>query len=391
MSSLNQARQFNQKGVYTIGNAETKHLSPEDLCLSKLIKLEIELEIEKISRANRMEKETKKKTYTYENLVDLKNILMLVARKTTSQSSSGIGLNESLSEFDDIETLEYFIQIFDNVCRLANVYIKLMSTGCLFFKNFLAKVYCDQSNKLSRSSHATVNISILSGLAPLKLENKQEETLKSLNGMRLFFENCLDFWVNHVNTIRDSYMLINYYTTNQVVYLQQVLGEILAESGQCEEFHVLQAFALLSFIRDDLDKSKLVAAYAELKLKFQSLRKKTESRQKLNTYEDKHNEFINRLALANDFSRAVVKKAVSIYGTSNEQEIITYCLENEFDEYSATNAVEDNEFEMIGDDQDTPMSLELNQAWVMRKSNLIRNFQYIWHLHWQYEFKLCSL
>jgi hypothetical protein len=115
LSSLNQARQFNQNGVYIIGSPETLFFSPETLSLSKLIKLEIDLEVEKIAKTSKtLEKKREKKVYTYENLIELKNILMLVARKTSKPKVPN-QFNDSISDFDDIETLEYFIEIFDNV------------------------------------------------------------------------------------------------------------------------------------------------------------------------------------------------------------------------------------------------------------------------------------
>jgi E3 ubiquitin-protein ligase RNF213 len=387
LSSLNQARQFNQNGVYIIGNPETLFFSPETLSLSKLIKLEIDLEVEKIGKTTKtLEKKREKKVYTYENLTELKNILMLVARKTSKPKVPN-QLNDSISDFDDIETLEYFIEIFDNVCRLGNVFIKLMNNGCLFFKSFTAQVFCDQSNKLVQNGDSNVVIKMLGSFVEKKyliLENKREEATKSLNDMRLFLENCLEYWVNYVHSIRDQYLNLNFFTTSQTVYLQQVMATFLNNFSNLDKFDEWQLYTLLSFIRQDLDRVKLLNAYDELKLNYNSLKKTS---LKNTSYLDKTDEFINKIAQNNNFNFSVVKKAVDIFGHTNEQEIISYCIENDVGDFEM---VEEN-LETIADDESNNTTDNLNDLSEMR--NFIDKLKLTWNyfLKKQSEFHKDSL
>ena len=87
-------------------------------------------------------KKLETKRYTYSQLKDQQNILMLMAKKNTIMSE----------EDDETKTLEYFLEIFDGITRLAELYLKLLRNGCILFNKFEAVVYCDILNDREKMS-----------------------------------------------------------------------------------------------------------------------------------------------------------------------------------------------------------------------------------------------
>jgi hypothetical protein len=132
LSSVNQAKQFNLKGVYRVGNLTGRSCYAltefnSSLTINDIIELECEMDIGKDDK-NAKVNEKRVEKLNYHQLNELKNILMLMARKSTMTiaSSQASGVKE---QDDDSETLDYFIDVFDNVIRLAEIYLKLVEKG----------------------------------------------------------------------------------------------------------------------------------------------------------------------------------------------------------------------------------------------------------------------
>lgn len=111
MSSIEQATQINMNGVYKI---EQK---VNDESVEKWMFLETEFVISQENDSSKNQKELK--LLGYDELNELKSMIMLVAKRTATQDGQD----------DENQILEYFIEVFDNVVRLTETFIKLTSKG----------------------------------------------------------------------------------------------------------------------------------------------------------------------------------------------------------------------------------------------------------------------
>ena len=136
MSSLKKAKRINEQGVYRI--------SPEVRCVRSCLD---EMEGGGVARLDELislelrESMDESEVYTYEQLKDLQSILMLFVPR-----------QEQRSDRDTEVALETFIETFNGVVRLAELYLQLNSHGCSFFRNFKALIYnsADEGDKLNR-------------------------------------------------------------------------------------------------------------------------------------------------------------------------------------------------------------------------------------------------
>jgi E3 ubiquitin-protein ligase RNF213 len=336
LSAINQAKQFNEKGVYKIGftNSGFYSKSGEKLeslkNISKLIELEIELEMESndTSSKTKAKKQFKKTIYNLERLKETQNLLMLVAKKSKS-----IDKKNQIDEDDDDDesmAMEYFIEIFNNVVRLAEIYLKLINNGCIFFESFMVKVFCDFGNKIYNKKLPTLTMESKSESIAYELntQNIGDTTINALKNACVFMENCHDLWLEHLFAIRNEYNSINYYSIKQIIFLRYNLSKLLLLSDEStEQNDTDMAFSLLSTICPNLNISNLKNFHQLTLEKYKEIKNS-----KLNisdVIDDKINKDINKIATDNNFNLNVVKKAFKLFGSSNKNQIIDYCIEND--------------------------------------------------------------
>jgi hypothetical protein len=324
---INKAKQFNEKGVYKIGNHNSlayydlSQYNQSQVCIENIIELECDIEI---IGDQRRKTESKNVKLNYEKLNELKNFLMLVARK----SSISINNND-----DDSETVDYFIEVFDYVIRLANAYLKLINKGCFLFEYFLAKLKCRYP--ASNKSHLEISLS-----QKVKIDNTIDSTIECLKSSCEFLENCYDLWLEEINSIRNEYDSINYFSINQIIYLRKILSKyLLIKSGkQNSSSHdsfsfnqLFDMFYLLTHSSDIYSNNNLdfyLTLFNKSKQEFQKTSKFHD--QKSISVQEKRNEiFIHDFASRNNFSLALVQKAVEEFGTQNEDKLYDFCLEND--------------------------------------------------------------
>ena len=212
MSSINKAKQFNLNGVYRIGS-KSMH---GEIDLEKITSVSNLIEF----NANIYKEDGKlkeKMTCSYDDMKELQNILLLVAKK---------------EEDDDEKDLEYFIEVFNSIVRLAEIHLKLMSSGCDLFENLVIHVYCDIFDKRIKSGNPSITISYESKYSPQvvseiksHVSNKTDKTNVCLKNVCSFMESCHDEWQKHVVAIRNQYKFINYFNTNQIIYLRAKLSK----------------------------------------------------------------------------------------------------------------------------------------------------------------------
>jgi hypothetical protein len=224
VTSLKRAKLFNEIGVYVIENSS--------------IDFEDEPNVENLMRL-----ECDATEYTYSQLKELQNILMLVARKTNTD-----GMDD-----DESCTSEYFIDIFDSVTRLCELYYKLLfKYGCLLYEKFKTKVYCDCKQERLRAKKVQVEIFFdncsLSRTVAVAIDN--EPTNKLLLFVCSFLDKCLDEWQLYINRMRTEYHCLNYLNMNQINWLRVKL------SGR-DDFDFSQIKWLLFNINESFDESIL--------------------------------------------------------------------------------------------------------------------------------------
>lgn len=108
MSCIEQAKQINANGVYKITRGSSG--------LESWVTLETEF-IKPAAEGS--EKETKR--FGFDELNELKSMIMLVAKRTATTDAQD----------DENSTLEYFIEVFDYVHRLADTFLKLVNKGAI--------------------------------------------------------------------------------------------------------------------------------------------------------------------------------------------------------------------------------------------------------------------
>ncbi|XP_075760215.1 E3 ubiquitin-protein ligase RNF213 isoform X4 [Pelodiscus sinensis] len=201
LSSLSLATAINSKGIYIIRAPPKGQVSLDTVLLLSLPESHGDSE--------------EMRQYSLEELRELLNKLMLM---------SGKG--------DQGMEVETFSEVFSNVQRLAQSFIDLYSAGNMLFRSWIANVYCSPMSEvcISMDFHLKL-VRELSGTG-----NMTAILLDLCRKMETF----LDKWKCFMAEKRSQYFYLNYYTSEQLVYLCRELG-----TRQPSE----NALMMLSFIK----------------------------------------------------------------------------------------------------------------------------------------------
>ncbi|KAK3585576.1 hypothetical protein CHS0354_036763 [Potamilus streckersoni] len=224
VTSLAQAEAINSKGIFCIGAFSTAQYTTMGLDLQNTIQLTVPDHEE--SQGDRQ--------YTFEQLQDLQSRLMLVAGKAEQGK-------------DDVDR---FMLVFDNVMRLANVFIKLNSAGCILFKLWQTKFLCDPNRSVCAFIKFGPEAKTLKGRC-----TQNDDVTTIIPKIARFMENCLDKWLDHINQKRSKYLELNYFTTDQLVILQQELVKVGPNQGLD-----IKIYPLLSVVKENCTYEDLVDA-----------------------------------------------------------------------------------------------------------------------------------
>ncbi|KAL3881517.1 hypothetical protein ACJMK2_027949 [Sinanodonta woodiana] len=225
VTSLAQAEAINSKGIFCVGALNNVTNTTMGLDIQNTLQLTVP-DHEKEFQGHRQ--------YTFEQLQDLQSRLMLVAGKAEQGK-------------DDVDR---FMLVFDSVTRLANVFIKLNSSGCVLFKHWQTKFLCDPKRPVCAF------IEFGQGAKPLKgRRTKIDDVTAVIPKIARFMENCLEKWIGYINQKRSEYLELNYFTTDQLVILQQELVKV--GSSQNPDIKI---YPLLSAVKDNCTYEDLVDA-----------------------------------------------------------------------------------------------------------------------------------
>uniref|UniRef100_A0A8C1YEU9 RING-type E3 ubiquitin transferase n=1 Tax=Cyprinus carpio TaxID=7962 RepID=A0A8C1YEU9_CYPCA len=214
-SSLSLASTINMNGVYII----SRHGSPE-----RILKLHI---IEEHDEG------CETRLYSFEDLRDLQNKLMLMSGKGDQ------GQRE----------VNRFAEVFASVERLASAYIDLFVAGNPLFREWEAKVTCKNKDAcIIMDFHLGNDVSVM----------VEGEVTEQLLEVCKKMESCLNFWMTFMDKQRSQYYYLNYFTSEQVVYLcSQLTQKNVTEMKD-------QVLMMLSFIKPNCSFSDVIQAWQKM-------------------------------------------------------------------------------------------------------------------------------
>ncbi|RNA22614.1 E3 ubiquitin-ligase RNF213-like [Brachionus plicatilis] len=312
LSSIEQARQINENGLFKI-ELLPKHLAIQDM---------IQVDVTMVNKVNNTQKEKK---FNYEKLNELKSILVLLTKKAS----------DFADDQEDANTLDYFIQIFDNCIRLANIFLNMRNNGCDFFNNLKLNLYSD-SNNTRLDNQPLIELMFDQNAA---ISDAKRPSLQILSEICSKMEYFFDLWTKYVEMVRDEYHFINHFTVNQILLVKSCLQNTL-DNQQIDRFHFDLLTSMLYNIRSDLEKDSFVDVVKRLVEKTKSLKfKNIFIDKKIDKNQVEKFEKIRLYAQNNGFSVQVVKDAYDMYGNFGE-ELLNYCLENDSDAYDQNENLE---------------------------------------------------
>lgn len=147
----------------------------------------------------------------------------------------------------------HILQILDAVVRLSNVYIKLISDGCVLFAKWQATFFCDE--------HTPVCAFLTFG------QGRDAQTLKGqtastdndvgfiIQKTAKFLEDCHERWLSYINEKREKFYWLNYFTIDQIVFLQQEIVSVTASQDPS-----VFTYPMLSDVKQNCNKENLLRA-----------------------------------------------------------------------------------------------------------------------------------
>ncbi|XP_073901038.1 E3 ubiquitin-protein ligase RNF213 isoform X4 [Castor canadensis] len=165
--------------------------------------------------------------YSSEELKELLNKLMLMSGK---------------KDHSNVE-VERFSEVFCNVQRLVQVFIKLYSAGNMLFRTWTAKVYCRP--RQSVSVRMDFDMELVSQLA------EGGDVVEILEALCRQMEHFLDRWKMVVTQKRTEHFYLNFYTAEQLVYLSTELRNLRPSEA---------ALTMLSFIKGNCTAADVLQA-----------------------------------------------------------------------------------------------------------------------------------
>lgn len=220
-NAISKTKCINKSGVYSVGFHENKLFKNR----ANVISLKYNLEQQNASADPKLSPGDTTRCMDLQQLTDLHNKLMLI-----------VGGDQELKN-----EVDQFGEIFDGILRLSETYIKLCTAGCTLFHHWRAVFFCCPSKKNKVYMHFS------SDGPPLKASEKN--VAGQIQDICRYMESCLEEWVKHVEEQREQFCHLNFFTTQQLMILQQELSKIKNDSD--EDVVGQKVYALLSLVKND--------------------------------------------------------------------------------------------------------------------------------------------
>ncbi|KAK2820122.1 hypothetical protein Q5P01_023081 [Channa striata] len=178
-SSLSLASSINAHGVYHIGWSDQ---NTEKRCLQNMVQVTVK-------------RGREEKSYKLDDLLELQNKLMLMSSKGEHRR----------------EQVNSFTEVFEGVQRLGTILLRMQTSGNLLFRKWHAKVQC------SAQQQPCIKVTFLSlgGDEMLYYGDLTQQLQKLAHSM----DSCQKEWCSLVSDMRSRFILLNHFTSEQMVYL----------------------------------------------------------------------------------------------------------------------------------------------------------------------------
>ncbi|KAL5009497.1 hypothetical protein ScPMuIL_011802, partial [Solemya velum] len=325
VTSLFQAEAINSKGIYRVGflGAPQK----DELELSDVLDLRV----------------GEDGSYTFTRLQDLQSRLMLVAGKAEKGK----------------EDVERFTMTYDGITRLCKVYIKLLSSGCVLFKNWKATFLCDPKRPVCMF----IEFGNAEEKAILKGHRGGEELCTLIPSLAKFMEDCLQSWLEYIDRKRYEYFHLNYFTIDQLVILQQELAKLGVDEEPSNWL-----YPLLSFVKSNCDREDIISAMKAAKQDIENKDQEMPEEQEAGVDEMQEDSINTRAQIQNfieevsaaGFPQEVAKRALNHFEPDNVDEAILWCFEHDasMTERSQVNTGPDSDDAMVIEETTSPVEEE---------------------------------
>ncbi|XP_020567705.1 E3 ubiquitin-protein ligase rnf213-beta isoform X2 [Oryzias latipes] len=218
-SSLSLASSINECGVYSVGWSER---NTERRCLQNMVQVTV----------NRGREE---KSYKHEDLLELQNKLMLM-------SSKGEHGREQVTRFTEV---------FEGVQRVGAILLQMQTSGNMLFWDWHARAFC-----CAQQQQPCIRITFSSlGGEQMEYHGEVSQQLQQLAELMDF---CHKEWLDFIGEMRSSFSVLNYYTTEQMVYLCRWIHRVCLTQASAPQ----QLWNLLVPVKSQCTLNEIRAAYA---------------------------------------------------------------------------------------------------------------------------------
>ncbi|KAM6240959.1 E3 ubiquitin-protein ligase rnf213-alpha-like [Porphyrio hochstetteri] len=219
-SSISQARSISRNGIFTI-SAPSKFKATLEDCIS--------LRVLNDSEQSASSTDQKDKKYSLSQLMELQNKLMLMSTKIEQGR----------------EDANCFLEILGKVETVGKLYLELLSVSNILFIDWKADIYCNPQKNVKVYTEFGIAGILVQSTGPL---------LEELGNLSKAMELCLTEWKKYLQTQRDTYYHLNFFTANQLFYLCSQLARV--QKGIIEP----QVLIMLSVIKHDIKEEDIKKA-----------------------------------------------------------------------------------------------------------------------------------
>ena len=144
------------------------------------------------------------------------------------------------------------------------MYIKLLSSGCVLFSSFKVKFRCDPDDVVCTfvSFGEGENKRTMRG----KIDTVNKDVSYFIPKIARFLEQCHEKWLDFIDNKREEHYILNNFTIEQMVILQQELVKLGLNSEPSD-----LVYPLLSVIKHDCMKEDLIIAMEEAKTELEQI------------------------------------------------------------------------------------------------------------------------
>jgi hypothetical protein len=221
---------------------------------------------------------------------------------------------------------------------MGDVYLDLIKTGNVLFKNWNATIYCDKDSINTMKVNFGLSNNSQNIFAMRKFENS---TIKSINKTVKFLKDCHMEWLNHINDKYEEFIELNFFRIDQIVCLRKEMSSFITSSNK--NINYQQLFDLLFNINNSITRKLLQEANKNALEKMYELTKKdTDSSNNPSEEKEVNNDKIIEELMDLEFSKKTILKAIKILKTTEKDRLIDYCIQNDHEDESDEN---DNQLE----------------------------------------------